>query len=586
MNHLTDEQLSALLDDALEAGARAACDAHLAGCDACRARLAEASALDASLGRALTHDPGESYFTDFADRVAQRIAAQATGSAPEARRRLDAAPEAPKARTSRSVWSWLTSPRGLALAGSTAALLVTAGIAWMRFHDEQDVSRALRQSAPSASESHASKQSIQGENDEARPPLAMPPAASAPAARPGGARTRSDAAPRDLARMQEVRTLPNGEQVPVPQPQVAAGAPAGEEASGEALTAPATGSTLAQMKRRSIAPAAQGGAPAAGAAANQAKTESAPREEAQRAAKDVEASAAPSQKLAAPPQATAPPAAKASFATDSVRRHFSSWGANKSLFKSGSANELTSDAKNLPSLTATCGKVRDARGRAVAGAQVTAVHDGVRTARTDAEGSFCIDGLAAGDTLTVMHLGFDPHTVVITPMTSLAITLEPVGTLGPNASMLTGKAQESPSPPPPSSSPSFMGALHEHGDADSNIAPAPDVYAEQSFDIRQLVRDAREATSVARREHTAPAFEHAAKQWAAVLGQVKGAPAWDAGFQHVAALREAYRSAPTGDRGRRLRSAIAAFLATAPATLPERATVERWQAESNATPSR
>ena len=584
MNHLTDEQLSALLDDALKAGERAACDAHLAGCDACRARLAEASALDTSLGRALTHDPGESYFADFAERVAKRIAAQPSllAAAPEAKRQLDAAPEAPKAPKSastapRSLWAWFTSPRGLALAGSTAALLVTAGIAWMRFHNEQDVTRALHEAAPNASGSRASKQSA--ESDELAPSLAPPPAASTPAP-PGGTRARSDAAPRDLARMQEVRTLPNGEQVPVARTNEQGGAPAGQEASGNALAAPATGSTIAQMKRRSVAPAAESGAPAAGAP--EVKTESAPREEAQRLSKDTEPSPAPAQKLAAPPPPTAPPQAKASLATDSARgRSFSTWGASKSLYNSGNTNELkalTSDARKLQGLASTCGRVRDARGLAVAGAQVTAVHDGVRTARTDAGGEFCIDGLAAGDTLTVMHVGFDPWTAVVTPMTSLAITLDPVGTLGPNATMITGRVQ--------APSPSFSGALHEHGITEPAFAPRPDVYEGQSSTIRQLVLDAREATSVARREHTAPGFESAAKKWAAVQGQVKGAPAYDASFQVVSSLRSAYQLEPTSERGGRLRSAIAAFLATAPATLPERATVEHWQAELKAPPGR
>ena len=110
MSHLTEDQLSAFLDGALPASERATCEAHLAGCDACRARLAEASALDASLGRALTHDPGEAYFADFADRVGKRIAAEP--------RPLDAAPEAPKVPKSaeKSFWSWLSTPRGLALA--------------------------------------------------------------------------------------------------------------------------------------------------------------------------------------------------------------------------------------------------------------------------------------------------------------------------------------------------------------------------------------------------------------------------------------------------------------------------------------
>ena len=75
MNHLTDEQLSALLDDALAPPARATCEAHLGSCDACRARLAELSSLDAALKPALTHDPGEAYFATFAERVGARIAA-------------------------------------------------------------------------------------------------------------------------------------------------------------------------------------------------------------------------------------------------------------------------------------------------------------------------------------------------------------------------------------------------------------------------------------------------------------------------------------------------------------------------------
>src|SRR6185369_4209025 len=98
--------------------------------------------------------------------------------------------------------------------------------------------------------------------------------------------------------------------------------------------APATGSTIAQMKRRSVAPAVQGGAPAA-AAAPDVKAESAPREEAQRVAKDAAAAPAPAQLAAPPPaaatsQAAAPPQAKASFVTDSARgRSFSTWGASK-----------------------------------------------------------------------------------------------------------------------------------------------------------------------------------------------------------------------------------------------------------------
>jgi hypothetical protein len=123
--------------------------------------------------------------------------------------------------------------------------------------------------------------------------------------------------------------------------------------------------------------------------------------------------------------------------------------------------------------------------------------------------------------------------------------------------MLTGK---------PQASPSFTGALHAHASADTAPPAPPDPYASQSPGIRQLARNAREATAIAQREHTAPAFERAAKDWSTVLRQVKGAPA--------------------AEREGRLRKAITAYLALTPETRPERATVARWQAELDAAPGR
>jgi hypothetical protein len=389
--------------------------------------------------------------------------------------------------------------------------------------------------------------------------------------------------------------------VPADGPQtVAPGAPDAQGFADDAKSAPApaagsaAGSATAQMKRRSIAPA-EAALPSAGAASAkeeavaEARKEAAPASELQRTPQGVAPAPAGStappapqagtSRAAAPAPAkqknTAPPAPQAAAMKNDTARgqSFSEWGASKSLYKDGRADKVKGTTSQLSGLTATCGKVRDSRGNVVVGAQVTAIHNGVRTARTNTEGEFCIDGLKAGDTLTVMHVGFDPHTVVMTPMTSLAITLEPVGTLGPNATLLTGKAQT----PPPRT---LSGALGAHGGADS-AAPSPDVYAGQSFGVRQLVSDAREATSVARRERTAPGFENAAKQWAAVLGQVKGAAADDARFQYISALRAAYQLEPTRERESRLRSAITSFLALAPASLPERATVVRWQAELN-----
>src|SRR5262245_65932152 len=120
MPHLTDQQCSALVDDVLSPTERTACEAHLADCDECRARLAALSALDESLGRALAHDPGDAYFADFAERVGRRIATESAG-------RPDAA-----AKARRSPWEWFTSPGSLRLAGSTAGLVLTAGIRSVR----------------------------------------------------------------------------------------------------------------------------------------------------------------------------------------------------------------------------------------------------------------------------------------------------------------------------------------------------------------------------------------------------------------------------------------------------------------------
>jgi anti-sigma factor RsiW len=60
MTHLTEEQLNFYLDDELSAVERAAVEAHLAGCDACRAELASLqtlfTALDALQPEALAAD--------------------------------------------------------------------------------------------------------------------------------------------------------------------------------------------------------------------------------------------------------------------------------------------------------------------------------------------------------------------------------------------------------------------------------------------------------------------------------------------------------------------------------------------------
>ena len=117
MNHLSDDQLSARLDGALNASEDAAAGRHLDDCSECRARLAALSELDASLRGARAHDAGDEYFASFADRLGEKIAASSPAGSPAA------------APASGGLFGWWRSPRALALVGSTAAVLAVAAVA-------------------------------------------------------------------------------------------------------------------------------------------------------------------------------------------------------------------------------------------------------------------------------------------------------------------------------------------------------------------------------------------------------------------------------------------------------------------------
>lgn len=294
MNHLTDEQLSAHLDGALPPRDAEAATTHLAGCADCRARLADASALDASLSRALDHDPGEAYFASFADRVGERIAAEARAAAAPARA---AATPAPK----RGWFAWWNSPRGLALAGGALALCAVAAVAlvWSRQHGVDEFARsesALRQ--PEAARPQASAPAPTAQARVATPPVsddARAGAASGSLASrvlerdakdvmPSEKQKRAAAAKREESpapgrldalkeaertatsgRAQEVRPLPNGEFETVPprpgpgnMPAPPAAAPAEPGRIPKPLAQPMSagaGANTTQMRDQASAPA-------------------------------------------------------------------------------------------------------------------------------------------------------------------------------------------------------------------------------------------------------------------------------------------------------------------------------------------
>ena len=82
MSHLTNRELSVLHAEALAGEALRRAERHLAECAACREALAALSAREAALGEALSHEPGDTYFATFADRVNARISEAGGATAP------------------------------------------------------------------------------------------------------------------------------------------------------------------------------------------------------------------------------------------------------------------------------------------------------------------------------------------------------------------------------------------------------------------------------------------------------------------------------------------------------------------------
>ncbi len=550
MSHLTEDQLSALADGALAGRERESCEAHLAACEACRARLDSLTALDRSLAGALEHDPGEAYFETFAERVAARIARETPGGVPAGRA---AAPARHAGGGSR--WAWLVSPRGLSLAGSAAALLVVAGLAWMRFQGRDDVSSLLAPREPSP------------------PGAARPEAAAPPPAAPDDA-LRQQAAPEPVPAPAEVHVAPGPVARSLEQTrgdfrtrEASPGTSGGTRAEEATPSRSASPGRAREVRRNEV------GSDVPVKEARTAPTAQRPPAAAERdGVAPGEAPPAAMKRMATP--FTTPPAAKLQAGEGSKsEREAPIAGAAESLAQS--VEEKGIDSRSLfayiQDAPGPCGVVRDPRGTPIAGARVTVTNDGLRTARSGPDGRFCLPRLVAGDTLSILRVGFEPVRLVVGPATSLAVRLEPIGTLGPEAGGALGRPGTTALDPGQRTAP---GAL-----VPAPVAPAADVYADQPSEVRLAVTQAREADMLARREGTALAYERSAEGWTRLAARVSGAAVHDARFHALASLRAAYRSEPTPARLDRLAAALAAFAASAPRTLPERATALRWQAE-------
>ena len=566
MKHLTDEQLSARLDGELPARQAEEAERHLAACAACRERLAALAGSDAALARSLDRDPGEKYFASFADRVQARIA---SGAGAEARgRSADAAPRR----------SWFGSPATLAWAGAAAALLVVGALA-VRIATQQVAGGGSAAEQPSIV---GADRLEQRQRDAAAPPAAAPapegaranetpspapaeaeaqradePAARVPAASGSssaladerittpGARAKDEAVgirvgdedrrpPLAPQRLQELRTLPSGEQVPVqsrPLPQAGA------------------------QKNFAVPPAdaSKPRKPVAMPMAPQPSLKKVVTQEETRAPE----SRADESKLGA----TAAPAPKA---TGSVAP------------ATEAASGLTSAQADEAATVRLCGTVANAQGRALEGATVTVVETG-RSVVAGAGGSFCVEAPSRDATLSVLALGYHEYRASVrdAEATPLAISLRSVDALGPGGA----PAARLKAGPPPVAATKEVPEVSVQGSRDRAAFGATKSLLDRAPASPGDVTTARAATEAARLAKSATLWTKAGALGTGVAAAAKpGAEADEARFRAAEARMSAWRLAPTGPNRVAALAAIGDFVAKAPAGA-RRDSAEAWRRE-------
>jgi hypothetical protein len=244
MNHLTPDELSARLDDALTPARAAETDRHLASCETCRAALAELAAQDDALGRVLRHDPGEAYFGSFAARVEDRIRAAGMRGA--------------QAKWEGGLRGWLRSPRRLAMAGVVAAVLGGAALVIITARmdrpeqallESRPVARAIAPPPATPKEQAATPEEAPELSARANEAMKDDKLAALPPQQEAGARQK------ELAKNEVVSPAPSAvssRAMVAPRTDAEAGAPAPPSASlaqpPSAAMAPSPGGTLAQRK--------------------------------------------------------------------------------------------------------------------------------------------------------------------------------------------------------------------------------------------------------------------------------------------------------------------------------------------------
>ena len=580
MSHLSPKQLGAYFDRALDPAERARMDAHLKGCDDCLVELGKLASIDNDLARTLEHDPGEEYFERFSARVAERIEAEG------------AAPAAHAARaTRRPFGSWLSSPRGLALAGTAAAFVVGGAVVLMT---------ARQVESPTLARQKVLERSQRGFGIVSPPAVSPPMTAKAKEKEEAGAKfgdeqkqaataplLKSDAASeaaqpkaldetRDKEGLTRLESRERGRAVP---PPVAAPAPsdARRASPGRALEVrrdPVTGEEVVVRPQNAMPQ------PSATAAPTPAPPASGPVRALKRGQVAQPAGGArKAQEEEGANARRAPEAAsRAQDAAEPARR--------------------PAPAEAAPSLSLNrsvpgrmCGTVRDPAGQPVAGAQIAVVELGL-TARTDAAGHFCVESAYGDYTLSVMAIGFRPARVPVgfhEGASALAFTLVPVEVLGagrtPRAEAdstatafsyrgkLGGNASRpslaSPAPPASGSVESFL-------QSSGSAAPLPLAFAALPDSLRTMAREAQLDQVTALERRSAAGFDAAAARWARLLPYVMGKPAELETRRRLAEARyRAWELVPDRRRALAASEALTAYLVRAPAG-PQRLEAAKW----------
>jgi hypothetical protein len=559
VNHLTDDQLSAYMDGALKGRDAEAFGRHIAACQPCREALAELAAQDEALRPALGHDPGEEYFERFAARVDERI--DATGAA-------GARPRGAGFDLGR----FFGSPRALAWAGGVAVVVVGAGLALMAGREvvppdlrDRDLAARVEREAPGGAKPVAPP-TASPEVPVPSPPDASPTAEGAP----DGALPEAVPPPTDAPARNERADAAPGRQGAALDAQDrlgAVGAPLSKEESarlGERerrLAPPVVG---APERKDGPAPAPQAAPPVASAPADaRAAAPSRAREVRQTPSGEEAAVPRVGEARSAPAPA---PAAGADQATR-VRKRLAAEpleAARKSAATPGLASApppagVPSADLAAPAEVRLCGVVRDAAGRAVAGAQV-AVSDLGRSVTSDAAGRFCVVVPRGEHTLSVMAVGYTESRRTVRAdggEPELDVTLAAVPVFEEKALTLGGR-----------------GAPER---ARAAALPEPrDAYSALPDTLRRLVREAQRLEADARARRSAGHYDLAASAWERALRRLMDGPFEIETRGHLAETR--FRAWDLGRNGRRARAAVealTAYASRAPAG-PGRDQAARW----------